>query len=102
MTRHLIPALVAALLAVAAAYAVQTWRVDALRERTARQDRTIVALQEQAAQARQAAEVAQAYRDREAAQAERLRGLLSDIRNGGYDAPIPDDLLRLLDAGGVR
>ncbi|MGR3495137.1 hypothetical protein [Citreimonas sp.] len=87
-------------------YALGRWDGSALAEAQAtidRQARTITALETARDQARTAAEVAKAAREMEAARAADLRAAIEDIRNaGGADAPLSEDLRRVLRAHGLQ
>ena len=96
-------ALIAALLGCLGlgAYALlQGEQLDAAEADVARLKASVAALEEQAAQARAAAEVAKATAAREAARAAAMSNVREAFRNGDFDEELsPDFLDRLRDLG---
>lgn len=84
--------------ALALLASVQTWRASGVAELR----HEVELLRETARQAEQAANVARMTAAEERNRALRATELVEAIREGGHDAPLPDDLRRLLDADRLR
>lgn len=97
ITRYILGAALVAVLGLSVVLWWQIGTVDRLRDDNARLTRSVAALEQSRAQAREAAAVARAEAERQEARAKEYEQIKDAFREGNFNAPLPDDFRRLLD-----